>query len=49
MIMHQTIFSKLMLILSGILGVFALSMVLLLATDTSAIAADNLAKGHFIS
>ena len=43
MMMHQTIFSKLMLILSSIRGVFALSIVLLLATDASAIAADNLA------
>ena len=41
--MHQTIFSKLMLILSSIRGVFGLSVVLLLATDGSAIAADNLA------
>ena len=41
--MHQTIFSKLMLILTSIRGVFALSVVLLLATDSSAIAADNLA------
>ena len=43
MMMHQTIFSKLMLNLSSIRGVFALSVVLLLATDASAIAADNLA------
>ena len=43
MTMHQIIFSKLMLILSSIRGVFALSVVLLLATDASAIAADNLA------
>ena len=33
MIRHQTIFSKLMLILSSIRGVFALSVVLLLATN----------------
>ena len=43
MMMHQTILSKLMQILSSIHGVFALSLVLLLATDASAIAADNLA------
>ena len=43
MMMHQTIFSKLMLILSGIRWVFAISVVLFLVTDASAIAADNLA------
>ena len=43
MMTNQMVLSKVMLILSSIRGVFALSVVILLATDASAIAADNLA------